>query len=717
MENKTPNEIAHQLFIDEKFDELNAYLVPYLKANDAWSQVLMGYCYQLGNGVDIDKSVARHYFELAASQGDQQGQLLLGRMLLIDGDLSLGREYLIKAFDQGSKIAAHYISQSYFSESSDPATKIFAEGLVWLKYAAEGGVVDAMHQLGCILGERDDFDSLSEALSWFRKAAGKGYERSALNAGLAYAYGRGTGVNYAKAREYYSIAAEAGLTSAIHNLGVLYCDGKGGDVDKEAAFNCFNASAAQGSFLSSQSISKMFAAGEIRDIEPNPSLELAWLMIADQQAKELGHTESSIIARKKQLIHELSEDEKRGAITTLEVLGETQPRWVSDILAEQYESGDIVWRDLEKSAFWRNQIEVSSLVPEDQAVALTTDTDLSSLPKSTRQLVERLPQLGFSEQQVHGLFVMVGLYAGTPRTVEEIQELYSAIQKVLPHDQSAIINHLVDEFFEEYQLPLEEFCFRSGYDFEFQPIECMKGMEPANLLMLRDHGLLDAEVSGVNKLASASRLFQSFLTALGESTFRQKRSIKEAFLAGVYQMQHMAQLDLHAVQQLSQIISTSSPLVIGHLFTAITRNSIDYTLGCENEQMPLYTLMSGMDTDYAQQLWAFQSHLLFHGESRIEGVADLDPERWHFWVLDRAKAFSEAYPSQLVGLSKSNATLFDLPKWNESVNEFEVCDSFIETAWGFNAKTLRNDMELLEYKALMIHVVYASLTFSRENVQ
>ena len=717
MENKTPNEIAHQLFIDEKFDELNAYLVPYLKANDAWSQVLMGYCYQLGNGVDIDKSVARHYFELAASQGDQQGQLLLGRMLLIDGDLSLGREYLIKAFDQGSKIAAHYISQSYFSESSDPATKTYAEGVAWLKHAAEGGVADAMHQLAWLLGEKDDSNSLAEALSWYRKAAEQGYEKSALNAGLAYAYGRGTEINYAKAREYYSIAAEAGLTNAIHNLGVLYCEGKGGDVDKEAAFNCFNAAAAQGSFLSSQSLSKMFAAGEIRDIEPNPSLELAWLMIADQQAKELGHTESSIIARKKQLIDELSGDEKQGAITTLEVLGETQPRWVSDILAEQYESGDIVGRDQEKSAFWRNQIEVNSLIPEDQAAALTTDTDLSSLPKLTQQLVDRLPHLGFSEQQIHGLFVMVGLYVGTPRTAEEYKDIHSAIQKALPHEQNVVINHLVDDFFEEYQLPLEEFCFRSGYDFEFRPIELIKGVDPAHLLEPRDHCLLDTEVRGIQKLIDASRLFQSFLTALGDSTYRQKRSIKEAFLAGIYQMQHMAQIDLSAVQQLGQVIATSSPLIIGHVFRAITHGSIDYTLGCEDEQIPLYTLMGGMGEDYAQQLWAFQSHLLFHGENRIEGVAGLDPERWHYWVLDRAKAFSDAYPDQLVSFSKSSATLFGVPEWGETVNSFKECDDFIQTAWGFSAETLHNDMELLEYKALMIHAVYASLTISRESIQ
>ena len=716
MDTQDPRYSAYKLFIDGEYDQLLDIIDPYLKKKESWAQAIMGKCYRGGHGVDLDLSIARHYFELAANQNDPQGQLLFGHHLLFEGNVELGRSYLNDAFDAGLPSAAGYIAQSFFNESDDPDSSSYQSGVDWLVKAAEAGDAAAMHQLGWIIAEKGDAESLTEALSWYEKASDLGYENSALNAGLAYANGRGTDIDYEKARHYYAIAADAGLTNALHNLGVLYCDGKGGDVDKDSAFNCFNAAAAQGSFLSSQSLSKMFAAGEVKNIAPNRSLELAWLMIAEQQAKDLGHIEPSILASRKQLLQELSDDEKYGAISILGVIGETNPRWVSTILADQYESGDIVEPDPEKSDFWREQVEANSADSNGQEDSLTTDTDLASLPKQTQAFVDWLPQLGFSEQQIHGLFVLVGLYAGSPISQEEMDQLMEALDVVIPNDRNAIINHLVSDYFEEYQLPIEEFCYRSGFEFSFRPIKVFEDMEPVHLLNLRDHGLLENSVTGIDKLLDASRLFSSFLTALGESTYRQERSLKEAYLAGIYQMQHMAQIDHSAVQQLRHIIRTTRPLVIGQVFSAFTQNSLDYTMNCERVQVALLSLMAGMNEEYARHLWAFQSALFFHEQQRITGVDELDPEGWHRWVVDRARAFGDAYPTQLAPFSRSGVTLNRTPEWRNSIGIFEMCDQFISEGWAYSFTDIRSDLELLEYKALVVHAVYASLTISRESV-
>lgn len=716
MELKTPSEVASELFITKRFDELIPFLSTFLKANEAWAQVLMGYCYQGGNGVEADRFVARHYFELAANQNDPQGQLLFGHYLLSEGNVELGRSVLREAFDAGLNAAAGYIAQSYFNQSDEPGSLSFQRGMEWLTKAAESGDAAAMHQLGWIIGERGDDNSLAEALRWFEKASDLGYESSALNAGLAYANGRGTRIDYAKARHYYSIAAEAGLTNAIHNLGVLYCEGKGGGVDKEAAFNCFNAAAAQGSFLSSQSLSKMFAAGEVKNIAPNRSLELAWLMIAEQQAMDSGHIESSILSSKMQLLLELSDDERYSAIAILEVIGETNPRWVSTILADQYESGDIVEPDREKSNFWLKRVEVDSVAPNTQASSLETHTDLASLPKKTQAFVDWLPRLGFSAQQIHGLFVLVGLYAGAPGSQGEMEKLMEALDVVIPSDRTAIIDHLVSEYFEGYRFPIEEFFYRSGYESSFKPIKIAEDMDPVYLFNPRDHGLLENSVTSVNALLDASRLFSSLLTALGESTCRQERSLKEAYAAGIYQMQGMAQIDYSVAQQLLHIIRASQPLVIGQVFSAITQNTLDYTMNCESVQVALLGLMGGINEEYARHMWGFQSALFFHEQHRIEGIDDLDPESWHRWVVDCARAFGGAYPSQLAPFSESGVSLRGIPEWRNSISSLENCDQFIAENWAYSCTDIRSGLELLEYKALVVHSVYASLTSDREIV-
>ena len=178
----------------------------------------------------------------------------------------------------------------------------------------------------------------------------------------------------------------------------------------------------------------------------------------------------------------------------------------------------------------------------------------------------------------------------------------------------------------------------------------------------------------------------------------------------------LGQIDLYAVQQLSHLISTSVPLVIGHAFGAIIRNTLDYSLSGEIEQAPLNQLMSTMEREYAQQMWGFQSCLFFHEKQRISGVSELQPREWHRWVTDRAQAFSDTYPTQLVGFSQSGASLVGVPNWVNEVRNFKDCDDFVHLVWGFSADTLKNSIELLEYKALMIHTVYSSLAISRDSL-
>ena len=717
METVDPLEEAYRLLSEGNHEALIEVIVPHVKAKDSCAQAILGQCYQMGWGVEQDHATARHFFELSAAQNDPQGHLLLGYHLLLDGAIDRGREELESAFEAGASSAAGYLAQSFFSESEEPGSPGFEAGLAWLEKSAESGDAESMHSLAWLLGERGDQESLADALGWYERAAELGSAKSALNAGNAHSNGLGTSADHSKARYYYTIAAGAGISTALHNLAVLFFDGKGGSVDKEAAFKYFSAAAQQGSFLSSQSIAKMIAEGDITDIPPNQPLQLAWLMIAEAQAEELGHIESSILDQKKRLMRVMYEDEKAHAISALEAIGESNPRWVARILAKHFATGELVTPDENKATFWKTKIIEASPVAERDVRHFSTDTDLASLPQSTSDFVGWLAELGLDEQQIHGLFVLLGLHVGTPRPEDEIEQLMAGLMQILPHDRAVLVDNVVSDFFEDYQQPLEEFCFRSGVDFEFRSMNVSEGTAPLQVLMPQNRGLLAPGVIGIENLADTSRLFHTLLIALGESTFRKKRSLKEAFFAGVFQMQTIAQIDTPAARQLGHVLAHSAPLAVGHAFGALAHNSIEYSLGLRGEQACIHRLMLGVNPTYAEQMWAFQSALFFYDEKPISGVSELDPSDWHRWVMDRAKMFGEAYPTQLLGFSQSGQNLVGVPAWDREVNNFDACDQFINYVWGFSASSLCNDIELLEYKALMAYLVYASLTLSREPAQ
>lgn len=717
MDAADPLEHAYRLLSEGKYEELIEVLTPLVKSKTSWAEAVLGHCYQMGHGVEQDHAVARHFFELSAAQNDPQGGLFLGHHLLQEGEVDRGRQELESAFEAGSSSAASYLAQSFFSESEEPGSLSFEAGLAWLQKSAESGDAESMHSLAWLLDERGDEESLADALGWYERAAELGSAKSALNAGNAHSNGRGTAADHSKARHYYAIAAGAGISTALHNLAVLFFDGKGGGVDKKAAFKCFSAAAEQGSFLSSQSIAKMIAEGDITELPPNKPLQLAWLLIAEQQAEELGHIESSILDQIKRLMHDMHDDEKVHTISALEAIGEINPRWVARILTKHFATGELVTPDENKATFWKTKIIEVSPVAERDVRHFSTDTDLASLPQSTSDFVGWLPELGLDEQQIHGLFVLLGLHVGTPRPEDEIEQLMAGLMQILPHDRAVLVENVVSDFFEDYQQPLEEFCFRSGVDFEFRSMNMSEGTAPLQVLMPQNRGLLAPGVVGIENLADTSRLFQTLLIALGESTFHKKRSLKEAFFTGVFQMQIIAKIDTLAARQLGDVLAHSAPLAVGHAFGALAHNSIEYSLGLHGEQACIHRLMLGVNPSYAEQMWAFQSALFFYDEKPISGVSELDPSAWHRWVMDRAKMFGEAYPTQLLGFSQSGQNLVGVPAWGEEVNNFEACDQFINCVWGFSANSLSNTMELMEFKALIAYLVYASLTLSRETVQ
>jgi hypothetical protein len=58
--------------------------------------------------------------------------------------------------------------------------------------------------------------------------------------------------------------------------------------------------------------------------------------------------------------------------------------------------------------------------------------------------------------------------------------------------------------------------------------------------------------------------------------------------------------------------------------------------------------------------------------------------------------------------------LLNIPQWRSEIEKFEICDAYIDEIWGYSASSITGDIETLEYKALLVHLVYSSLTSSRE---
>lgn len=83
-------------------------------------------------------------------------------------------------------------------------------------------------------------------------------------------------------------------------------------------------------------------------------------------------------------------------------------------------------------------------------------------------------------------------------------------------------------------------------------------------------------------------------------------------------------------------------------------------------------------------------------------------------MLNRAKAFADAYPEQLLPFSRSGVSLSSIPVWRAAIEDQKSVDAFIFDIWSYKSVDLKNFVEIMGYKACLVHVVYSSLTQSRE---
>ena len=341
------------------------------------------------------------------------------------------------------------------------------------------------------------------------------------------------------------------------------------------------------------------------------------------------------------------------------------------------------------------------------------ESDYLELPEQTQVFVDRLIDLGFDRERVFGLFVLVGLYAGAPNTEEKIEELFAGLNVSLPIDRSRNIDEIIGHLYTGFDRELNEFCYRTGLPFDFRDIKVPNLNKINHIVELQDEGLLSKKVNSIEALLDANRLYDSFLLALGKNVLREKVSLLEAFQCGIFQIQLHGRSDQKGTREIAVYIMLGLPCFFNGCFTPLVSGKIDYFLGLLPIQIPL-AFLSGGDHDYGQQMWGFQSSLFYWDQQPLEGIDKMTFKEWHEWVVKKAEQFSLENSSRLLPLSRSKVSLSNLPTWNGTIKSFEICDQYIEKYWGYSQSNFESEFQALEYRALVVHIVYSSLTSSLE---
>ncbi|EGB03067.1 hypothetical protein AURANDRAFT_34508 [Aureococcus anophagefferens] len=182
------------------------------------AMVRLGYSYETGSGVKLDKKKAERLYRAAADRGHAVAQFNLG-------------------------IRLH-------SEEKHE------EGFRYYALAADQGYTNAENNLGCCYerGKGTEVD-LGKARYWFERAAAKGHEKATQSLALAYRRGYfGLVQSDKKAAKIYRRAVELGNVDAMSRLGEMTEYGSGVKLDKKKAERLYRAAADRGCAIAQSSL-------------------------------------------------------------------------------------------------------------------------------------------------------------------------------------------------------------------------------------------------------------------------------------------------------------------------------------------------------------------------------------------------------------------------------------------------------------------------------
>jgi tetratricopeptide (TPR) repeat protein len=138
----------------------------------------------------------------------------------------------------------------------------FTEALSWYRKSADRGYPEAMNNLGIMFTNgrgvaRDD----TQALRLFRKASDDGSADAITNLGFMYHYGRGVAPNPEEAVRLFRKAADAGSAEGMYWLGLMYETGAGVAKDEAEAFKWYRKAADMGVATAMNKLGVMYANG------------------------------------------------------------------------------------------------------------------------------------------------------------------------------------------------------------------------------------------------------------------------------------------------------------------------------------------------------------------------------------------------------------------------------------------------------------------------
>lgn len=206
----------------------------------------------IGLSVSLSMCIVLTFTYSEAYEGEENPRYEKGHELLLGGEYELAYEALIGIAKKGNApaqclLGVMYYGGLYVDQNTGEAKK-------WLKMSIDKNYANAKHHLAMVYLDAKEYEKTHELLV---SSLDDGYIMSLHPLGELYFYGKGVGVDYCIAREYFEKSSKYNYAKSFFFLSSISLEGLCGDPDPELAFK-YAFRAANGGDKLGQSLLGMF---------------------------------------------------------------------------------------------------------------------------------------------------------------------------------------------------------------------------------------------------------------------------------------------------------------------------------------------------------------------------------------------------------------------------------------------------------------------------
>jgi TPR repeat protein len=222
----------------------------------------IGYCYEMGLGLDIDLRKAVECYTIATSMGDSIAPYSLGECYFRGVYFNQNYEMALyffkvsqyRCFESATEMVDQLVAnnielpQEYMDEQMEAADEFFdaddyESALPIYTEMAHAGCSEAMLNLGFTLSLMENY---LPAQDWFVAAAENGENDALLALARMYEKGLGVEIDLKMAFEFYEVASETGSHNATFQLGCFYEEGLYVQTDLQQALKYYEVAKSAG---------------------------------------------------------------------------------------------------------------------------------------------------------------------------------------------------------------------------------------------------------------------------------------------------------------------------------------------------------------------------------------------------------------------------------------------------------------------------------------